>query len=139
MKIWVSTDRNQDLEKFDQAQRVRDARHVRELRSSNNDPAEDLLAFSIAPTKPEPESQPLDETVRQILLFRELGAKPTTMHVAMGPYDTAHRKLVQHLANEVILDPDLIFSHGASLTDSELDSIRCAGAGLVAPPTRSCR
>lgn len=105
---------------------------MREAHFSNNDPAEDLLTFGIAPT--EPESQPLDETVRQILLSRELGAKITTMHVAMGPYDTTHQEVVQHLANEGILGPDLVFSHGASLTDSELDSIRSAGAGLVGTP-----
>jgi cytosine/adenosine deaminase-related metal-dependent hydrolase len=121
-----------DLNKFDQAQRVCDARRVREVHFSSNDPAEDLLTFGIAPT--EPESQPLDETVRQILLSRELGARITTMHVAMGPYDTAHQEVVQHLANGGILGPDLVFSHGASLTDSELDSIRSAGAGLVGTP-----
>ncbi|KAJ6151371.1 hypothetical protein N7470_007965 [Penicillium chermesinum] len=121
-----------DLNKFDQAQRVRDARRVREVHFTNNNPAEELLTFGIAPT--EPESQPLDETVRQILLSRDLGARITTMHVAMGPYDTAHQEVVQHLANEHILGPDLVFSHGASLTDSELDSIRSTGAGVVSTP-----
>lgn len=121
-----------DLNKFDQAQRVCDARRVREVHFSSNDPAEDLLTFGIAPT--EPESQSLDETVRQILLSRELGARITTMHVAMGPYDTAHQEVVQHLENGGILGPDLVFSHGASLTDSELDSIRSARAGLVGTP-----
>ncbi|KAJ5249282.1 hypothetical protein N7468_000733 [Penicillium chermesinum] len=114
------------------AQRVRDARRVREVHFTNNNPAEELLTFGIAPT--EPESQPLDETVRQILLSRDLGARITTMHVAMGPYDTAHQEVVQHLANEHILGPDLVFSHGASLTDSELDSIRSTGAGVVSTP-----
>lgn len=121
-----------DLAKFDHEQRVRDARRVRDVHFRSNDPAKDLLTFGIAPT--EPESQPLVETVRQVLLSRELGARITTMHVAMGPYDTAHKEVVQHLANSGVLGPDLVFSHGASLTDSELDAIREAGAGIVATP-----
>ncbi|EED12323.1 conserved hypothetical protein [Talaromyces stipitatus ATCC 10500] len=121
-----------NLDKFKQEQRVCDVRRVREVHFTSNDPAEDLLTFGIAPT--EPESQPLDETVPQVQLSRELGARITTMHVAMGSYDKAHQEVVQHLANGGHLGPDLVFSHGASLTDRELDSIRSAGAGLVGTP-----
>ncbi|KAI0010978.1 hypothetical protein F4779DRAFT_575444, partial [Xylariaceae sp. FL0662B] len=56
------------------------------------------------------------------------------MHVAMGPYDRTRRHIVQQLANAGELGPDLVFSHGASLTDSELDAIRSSGAAIVGTP-----
>lgn len=52
----------------------------------------------------------------------------------MGHYAMAHRKIVQDLADDNLLRPDIVFSHGASLTQSELAAIKVSGAGIVATP-----
>ncbi|KAF9773828.1 hypothetical protein IL306_008278 [Fusarium sp. DS 682] len=56
------------------------------------------------------------------------------MHVAMGPFDVARRQIVQQLADKGALGPDLVFSHGSSFTDSELQAIKDSGAGIVGTP-----
>ncbi|KAI1012070.1 hypothetical protein LB503_004626 [Fusarium chuoi] len=82
----------------------------------------------------EPESLPIEETIAQIKQSRELGARIITMHVGMGPYDLARRQVVQNLANEGIMGPDLVFSHGSSFTESELQVIKESGASIVGTP-----
>lgn len=52
----------------------------------------------------------------------------------MGPYDLARRQVVQNLANEGIMGPDLVFSHGSSFTESELQVIKESGASIVGTP-----
>lgn len=52
----------------------------------------------------------------------------------LGPYDGAHRYIVQQLADAGLLESDLVFSHGPSLTSSELDAIKASGAGIVGTP-----
>ncbi|CAH0023223.1 unnamed protein product [Clonostachys rhizophaga] len=117
---------------FDHTKRVADARRVRREHFQSNDPAQELLTFGIAPT--EPEVEPIADTIDQITFAREIGARLITMHVAMGPYDTNHKQIVQQLAGKDLLGPDLAFSHGASLTDEELGAMQLAGAGLVGTP-----
>lgn len=113
-------------------QRMSDAERVRSEHFPTNDPGKDLLTFGIAPN--EPESRSIEQTIYEIEASRRLGARLITMHVAMGPYDQARRQLVQKLHDSKILGPDLVFSHGASFTDRELEAIRQSGAGIVATP-----
>ncbi|KAK2694794.1 hypothetical protein QWA68_005496 [Fusarium oxysporum] len=117
---------------FSHAPRLSDAARIRDKFFGQNDQAEQLLTFGIAPD--EPESLPIEETIAQIKQSRELGARIITMHVAMGPYDLARRQVVQNLADEGILGPDLVFSHGSSFTQSELQAIKESGASIVGTP-----
>ncbi|SCO91615.1 probable cytosine deaminase and related metal-dependent hydrolases [Fusarium oxysporum] len=117
---------------FSHAPRLSDAARIRDKFFGQNDPAEQLLTFGIAPD--EPESLPIEETIAQIKQSRELGARIITMHVAMGPYDLSRRQVVQNLADEGILGPDLVFSHGSSFTQSELQAIKESGASIVGTP-----
>ncbi|EGU79872.1 hypothetical protein FOPG_10208 [Fusarium oxysporum f. sp. conglutinans race 2 54008] len=117
---------------FSHAPRLSDAARIRDKFFGQNDPAEQLLTFGIAPD--EPESLPIEEAIAQIKQSRELGARIITMHVAMGPYDLSRRQVVQNLADEGILGPDLVFSHGSSFTQSELQAIKESGASIVGTP-----
>lgn len=121
-----------DPEGFSHASRLSDAARIRDKFFGQNDPAEQLLTFGVAPD--EPESLPIEETIAQIKQSRELGARIITMHVAMGPYDLSRRQVVQNLANEGIMGPDLVFSHGSSFTESELQVIKESGASIVGTP-----
>ncbi|KAF5550762.1 5-methylthioadenosine s-adenosylhomocysteine deaminase [Fusarium mexicanum] len=121
-----------DPKGFSHASRLIDAARIKDKFFSQNDPAQQLLTFGVAPD--EPESLPLEETIAQIRQSRELGARIITMHVAMGPYDLARHQIVQNLTNEGIMGPDLVFSHGSSFTESELQAIKESGASIVGTP-----
>ncbi|KAF5683510.1 putative cytosine deaminase [Fusarium denticulatum] len=121
-----------DARSFSHNLRLSDAARIRDKLFGQNDPAEQLLTFGVAPD--EPESLPIEETITQIKQSRELGARIITMHVAMGPYDLARRQVVQSLANKGILGPHLVFSHGSSFTESELQAIKESGASIVGTP-----
>ncbi|GKU08341.1 unnamed protein product [Fusarium langsethiae] len=121
-----------DQKNFSHSLRLSDAARIRDKYFGRNDPADQLLTFGIAPD--EPESLPIEETISQIKQSRDLGARLITMHVAMGPYDLARRGVVQQLADSGILGPDLVFSHGASFTNSELKAIQKSGASIVGTP-----
>lgn len=121
-----------NLAHFDISAREVDAARVLSEHFASNDPAKDLLTFGTAPD--EPEILPIEETLRQINKSRELGARIITMHVAMGPYDAKRRQVVQQLADAGALGHDLVFSHGASLSDREIDALAVTGAGVVGTP-----
>lgn len=117
---------------FDQGAREEDAVRVRDEYFRDNDPRSALLTFGIAPN--EPDAQPIDTTIREIQKSRAIGARLITLHIALGHYDIFHRRTVQQLADANLLAPDLVFSHGASMTDSELGAIQASGAGIVSTP-----
>ncbi|KAF4335469.1 5-methylthioadenosine s-adenosylhomocysteine deaminase [Fusarium beomiforme] len=119
-------------ESFSHSSRLEDSARIKNKYFGRNDPSEQLLTFGVAPD--EPEALPIEETISQIKESRDLGARIITMHVAMGPYDLGRRQIVQHLADKGVLGPDLVFSHGASFTDSELRAIKDSGAGIVSTP-----
>jgi cytosine/adenosine deaminase-related metal-dependent hydrolase len=81
----------------------------------------------------EPESGPPQRLHDEVRRFRDLGVKAISMHVAMGCYDGQNR-VVQHLADAGLLGPDMIFVHGAALTDDEIEAIRAAGSGISSTP-----
>ncbi|KAM5342232.1 hypothetical protein ACJ41O_015263 [Fusarium nematophilum] len=117
---------------FTHVERITDAARVRKKYFADNDPAHQLLTFGIAPN--EVEAQSIEDTTREIAEARELGARIVTMHVAHGPMDYLHKQTVQQLADANLLGSDLVFSHGASLTDSEIQAISASGAGVVTTP-----
>jgi cytosine/adenosine deaminase-related metal-dependent hydrolase len=99
---------------------------------------QDLLAddtanvtFGVAPS--EAEAVPFEVVAHEIELARSLGAKRISYHVAMGSYDRGSR-VVERLGDAGLLGPDLLFVHGAALTDRELTLLRDCGAGLCATP-----
>ncbi|KAF2010175.1 Metallo-dependent hydrolase [Aaosphaeria arxii CBS 175.79] len=119
-------------EGFSHDARLEDAARVRRQYFGSNDPAEELATFGIAPD--EPEAQSIEKTKSELRESREVGARLITMHVAMGPYDAAHQQVVRQLSDANLLGSDLVFSHGASFTDSELEAIKSSGAGIVSTP-----
>ncbi|KAH6976879.1 hypothetical protein EDB80DRAFT_593726 [Ilyonectria destructans] len=52
----------------------------------------------------------------------------------MEPYDAKREQVVQKLADAGALGRDLVFSHGASVSDREIEAIAVTGAGVVGTP-----
>lgn len=117
---------------FTHSERLADAARIREKYFGDNHPGRQLLTFGVAPN--EVEVQEFDDTAREIAEARGLGARIVTMHVAHGPMDFLHKETVQKLADAGELKSDLVFAHGASLTDSEISAIKTSGAGVVSTP-----
>jgi cytosine/adenosine deaminase-related metal-dependent hydrolase len=90
-----------------------------------------LVRFGFAPF--EAEAVPIEALVEEIQFARSLNAATISLHVAIGAYDRRLRT-VERLGDMGILGPDLLFVHGAALTDSELDLIKISGAGLSVTP-----
>lgn len=116
---------------FDHKARMEDAKRAREQHFPDNDPEKQLLTFGAAPT--EAEGMTEADLKEEIDFFRSIGARVITMHVAMGCYDL-NRQVVQHLGDAKYLDKDLLFSHGANFTDSDLELLKKAGSGISATP-----
>jgi cytosine/adenosine deaminase-related metal-dependent hydrolase len=93
----------------------------------------DTGRISLGVNPQEPESGPPQRLHEEVARFREMGVKAISMHVAMGCYDGQNR-VVQHLAEADLLGPDMIFVHGASLTQEEIEAIRAAGSGISSTP-----
>ncbi|WAO91804.1 Amidohydro-rel domain-containing protein [Fusarium falciforme] len=117
---------------FTHSERLADAARIREKYFGDNHPGRQLLTFGVAPN--EVEVQEFDDTAREIAEARGLGARIVTMHVAHGPMDLLHKQTVQKLADAGELKSDLVFAHGASLTDNEIGEIKTSGAGVVSTP-----
>jgi cytosine/adenosine deaminase-related metal-dependent hydrolase len=94
---------------------------------------EDVGRIMLGVNPQEPESGPPQRLHDEVRRFRDLGVKAISMHVAMGCYDGQNR-VVQHLADAGLLGPDMIFVHGAALTDDEIEAIRAAGSGISSTP-----
>jgi len=91
-----------------------------------------LVRFGFAPF--EAEAMTPADLVDEIGFARELGAAAISCHAALGPYDSGRGKVVEHLNDAGVLGPDLLFVHGASFTDHELELIRDAGAAISSTP-----
>ncbi|KAK5683225.1 hypothetical protein LTS10_004756 [Elasticomyces elasticus] len=116
----------------DHAARMQDAKRIRSCGfTAANDPRESLLTFGGAPTEAELMTGP--GLADEIAFFRGIGARVITMHVAMGGYDVG-QQVVQRLGDTQLLSRDLLFSHGASFTESELRLIAQTGAGISVTP-----
>jgi cytosine/adenosine deaminase-related metal-dependent hydrolase len=113
---------------FEPGWRMEDAARFRRERL----PADDgRILFGLAPS--EATAVPLEQTLREIALARELGARKISLHVAMGRWDRGERT-VERLAAAGQLGADLLFVHGSTLTDGELHAIAEAGASISCTP-----
>lgn len=117
---------------FNEAARIDDALRVRQEHFANNDPANSLLTFGIALDEAPMQSQ--EESVKGLDAARKLGARISTVHTSVISYESPKPEVVQRFVNANTMGPDLVFSHGAFLTDEELDAVRCSGAGIVGTP-----
>lgn len=108
--------------------RYDDLRRIRRERLSSD---QGRILLGVNPQ--EPEATPPETLRQEIALCRELGAKTVSMHVAMGNFDGMNR-VVEKLDAAGLLGPDLLFVHGASLTDGELAAIARSGCGISSTP-----
>lgn len=111
--------------------RREDAKRVRQEHFASNGP-ESLLRFGYAPT--EMERTTLEQTIEEIQFGRSLGSAVITGHVAMGPLDRGVH-LVRSLADQNLLGPDLLLSHGASITTDEFAALKDANAATSSTPS----
>jgi cytosine/adenosine deaminase-related metal-dependent hydrolase len=112
----------------DPSWRYSTAASLRKGRLSSDD---GLIQFGFAPY--EAEGMPFEALVQEIAIARQFESAAVSCHVAMGAYDREHR-LVERLAEQGLLGPDLLFVHGSTLTDREIELIREAGAGISSTP-----
>lgn len=105
-----------------------DARRVRRGRLAAD---EGLLRMGFAPA--EIDAHPYATNIDEIAFARELGAHRISCHVAMGAYDT-RQHFVGRMAADGLLGEDMLFVHGASLTDEELARMADSGAAVSATP-----
>ena len=108
--------------------RTSDARRIREHAFASDD---DPLVFGFAPT--EVVATSFDVTCAEIALARELGAHRISCHVSMGKYDLG-LEIVRQLGDAGLLGEDLLFVHGATLTDQELKYMADSGAAISVTP-----
>jgi cytosine/adenosine deaminase-related metal-dependent hydrolase len=113
---------------WDPKWRFDDARRVRKQHFSSD---HDLLTLGLAPM--EVTATPFDVTCSEIRFAREIGAKRISCHVSMGKWDRGER-VVERLGEAGLLAEDLLFVHGSTLTDRELDLIADSGAGISSTP-----
>ncbi|KAJ5815933.1 hypothetical protein N7447_008166 [Penicillium robsamsonii] len=118
---------------FDQAARVDDALRVREEHFLNNDVNSTLLTFGVALNDPPTQSR--EKTIEELEIARKLKARLITVHASVVSHDGApNPEVVQDLADAQLMGPDLVFSHGGWMTDSELAAVQSSGAGIVGTP-----
>ncbi|MFW7348359.1 MAG: amidohydrolase family protein [Pigmentiphaga sp.] len=89
------------------------------------------VSFGIAPS--ELEGMPFDLSRSEIQFAREMAASRISLHVAVGAYDAGER-MVTRLSDAGLLGNDMLFVHGAALTDAELKLLADSGAGLSVTP-----
>jgi cytosine/adenosine deaminase-related metal-dependent hydrolase len=105
-----------------------DARRIRRDRLRSGDAR---VTMGFAPF--EIDAQPYDVNIEEIAFARELGAARISCHVAMGAYDAGNR-FVERMGRDGLLGEDMLFVHGAALTDDELRRMADSGAAVSATP-----
>lgn len=108
--------------------RYKDAERVKAERFKSDDA---LLLFGVNPS--EYENTPPEKVKEELALCRKLGAKIISCHVGMGFYDIGTH-IVSQLGKAGLLSDDMLFVHGAALTDEELEMIRESGGAIVSTP-----
>lgn len=117
---------------FDQAARVDDARRVRQEHFPSNDASSTLLTFGVALN--EPPMQPKEKNIAELVIARKLGARLTTVHSSVVSHGAPKAEVVQQFSDAKLMGSDIVFSHGAWMTDSELAAVRSSKAGIVSTP-----
>lgn len=117
---------------FDQAARVDDARRVRQEHFPSNDASSTLLTFGVALN--EPPMQPQEKNIAELVIARKLGARLATVHSSVVSHGGPKAEVVQQFSDAKLMGSDIVFSHGAWMTDSELAAVRSSKAGIVSTP-----
>ncbi|KAK3636499.1 hypothetical protein LTR56_014125 [Elasticomyces elasticus] len=110
--------------------RLEDVRRVATQFFAMSQP-DDLLRLGFALS--EPDMTPIDRLVHEIDFARSIGCKVITGHFNFGKWDPGNF-IVRHFAQRGILGPDLLFSHGNTMADDELDAIAKHGCGISSTP-----
>lgn len=110
--------------------RMRDAQRIKDQFFHSSLPG-DLVRMGF--TLSEPDLTPIDQLVHEIEHARALGAKVITAHSSHGKWDPGNF-VVRQLGRRNIIGPDLLFSHGTSFSEDELQIIRDYGVGVCSTP-----
>jgi cytosine/adenosine deaminase-related metal-dependent hydrolase len=105
-----------------------DCKRIRKERLASDD---GLVRLGVATN--ELESLPIAAAAREIEFARSIGAARISAHIAMGALSRG-RALVSRLAERGLLGPDLLFVHGAELSDREIDALVDAEASVSVTP-----
>ena len=89
------------------------------------------VIFGINPS--EYEQAPIEVIRKELALCKELGANVISAHVGMGNYDGGVQA-IKKLGAEGLLTKEMLFVHGAALTNEELDLIKSVDAGMSSTP-----
>ncbi|KAE8374386.1 hypothetical protein BDV26DRAFT_270109 [Aspergillus bertholletiae] len=117
---------------FDHTARINDARRVCQEHFSDNDAKSSLLTFGIA--LDEPPMQSREQNIRGLEIARTLGARITTVHTSVVSPGGPQAEVVEQFDDAKVMGPDLVFSHGGWMTDSEMAAVQSSGAGIVGTP-----
>ncbi|KAL2830800.1 hypothetical protein BDW59DRAFT_158241 [Aspergillus cavernicola] len=117
---------------FGIAARLEDAVRVRREHFADNDINRSLLTFGVALNEPPLQSR--EENVKELDASRELGARLITVHTSVMPSDITRGEAIQNFSDAKRMGPDLVFSHGAYMTESEMAALQTSGAGVVSTP-----
>lgn len=120
------------MDTFDQAARVDDARRVRQEHFPSNGAGSTLLTFGVALN--EPPMQPKEKNISELVIARKLGARLATVHSSVVSHGGPKAEVVQQFSDAKLMGPDIVFSHGAWMTDSELAAVRSSKCGIVSTP-----
>jgi cytosine/adenosine deaminase-related metal-dependent hydrolase len=110
--------------------RFHDVKRVVEMHFSDAKP-DDLVRMGFALS--EPDMTPVDQLAKEIEYARSSGCKVITGHFNLGKWDPGNA-IVRQLGQKGLLGPDLLFSHGNSLADDEIDTIAKHGCGIASTP-----
>ncbi|KAL3459516.1 hypothetical protein BJX64DRAFT_301254 [Aspergillus heterothallicus] len=119
-------------DKFTPAARLEDAARVREEHFGDNNVENSLITFGVALNEPPLQSR--EDNVAELDASRQLGARLITVHTSVMPGDVLKGEVVQNFSTAGKMGPDLVFSHGAYMTDDEMTALQKSGAGLVSTP-----
>ena len=108
--------------------RYEDSKRIRNERLHDDN---GRILFGVNPS--EYEQAPIEVIRQELALCKDLGAHVISAHVGMGNYD-AGVKAIKKLGAEGLLTKEMLFIHGAALTDEELDLIKDADAGMSSTP-----
>jgi cytosine/adenosine deaminase-related metal-dependent hydrolase len=117
---------------FGPAAQVDNALRVRHEHFPSNDITSLLLTFGAALNDPPMQSR--ERTLGELSIARKLGSRLTTVHASVVSHGASKPEVVQNFADARLMGPELVFSHGAWMTDNELAVVRNSGAGIVGTP-----
>ncbi|KAL3443386.1 hypothetical protein BJX65DRAFT_199441 [Aspergillus insuetus] len=117
---------------FTPAARLEDATRVRREHFADNKIDNSLITFGVALNEPPLQSR--EENVAELDAARKLGARLITVHTSVMPGDVVKGEVIQNFSTAGRMGSDLVFSHGAYMTQDEMAALKKSGAGVVSTP-----